>query len=225
MIRVGIVDDEQIFCDMIKDILLQKFDNINVCTYNSVYQLDKDFDFILLDINMPDYDGIDYAKNHEDKKILFVSCYDSRCREAFGSNIYGFIGKDNLETELVKNVAKMIDRIEKSRITVEFKIGRKITSIKIDEIMYCTYLGGMNTVIVNDNKQVIVKNKSFKEVLELLGDDFILISRRTAINKNKISNISDKGVYLKGEKRLFNVSRRQKKIVLKAFFEEFIDDK
>ena len=108
---------------------------------------------------------------------------------------------------------------------VEFKIGRKITSIKIDEIMYCTYLGGMNTVIVNDNKQVIVKNKSFKEVLELLGDDFILISRRTAINKNKISNISDKGVYLKGEKRLFNVSRRQKKIVLKAFFEEFIDDK
>ena len=50
------------------------------------------------------------------------------------------------------------------------------------------------------------------------------ISRRTAINKNKISTISDKGIYLKGEKRLLNVSRRQKKIVLKAFFESFMND-
>lgn len=224
MITVGIVDDEQIFCDMIKDILLQQFDNINIVTYNSVNQIDKDFDFILLDIGMPDYDGIEYAKRNEDKKILFVSCYDSRCREAFGLNIYGFIGKDNLETELVKNVSKMIDRIEKSRIIVEFKIDREKVRIKIDEIIYCTYLGGMNTVIINGNKHITVKNKSFKEVLELLGDDFIRISRRTAINKNKISNISDKGVYLKGEKRLFNVSRRQRKVVLKSFFEGFFSD-
>ena len=72
--------------------------------------------------------------------------------------------------------------------------------------------------------KIVIKNKSFKEVLEFLGDDFIRISRRTAINKNKISTISDKGIYLKGEKRLLNVSRRQRKIVLKAFFESFMND-
>ncbi len=224
MITVGIVDDEQIFCDMIKNILLQKFDNINIVTYNSVNQIGKDLDFILLDIGMPDYDGIEYAKRNEDKKILFVTCHDSRCREAFGPNIYGFIDKGNLETELVKNVSKMIERIEKSRITVEFKIDKEKVRIKINEIIYCTYLGGMNTAMVNGKRQIIVKNKSFKEVLELLGDDFIRISRRTAINKNKISNVSDKGVYLKGEKRLFNVSRRQRKEVLKAFFEGIFSD-
>lgn len=224
MITVGIVDDEQIFCDMIKNILLQKFDNINIVTYNSVNQIGKDLDFILLDIGMPDYDGIEYAKRNEDKKILFVTCHDSRCREAFGPNIYGFIDKGNLETELVKNVAKMIERIEKSRITVEFKIDKEKVRIKINEIIYCTYLGGMNTAMVNGKRQIIVKNKSFKEVLELLGDDFIRISRRTAINKNKISNVSDEGVYLKGEKRLFNVSRRQRKEVLKVFFEGIFSD-
>lgn len=224
MITVGIVDDEQIFCDMIKNILLQKFDNINIVTYNSVNQIGEDLDLILLDIGMPDYDGIEYAKRNEDKKILFVTCHDSRCREAFGPNIYGFIDKGNLETELVKNVAKMIERIEKSRITVEFKIDKEKVRIKINEIIYCTYLGGMNTAMVNGKRQIIVKNKSFKEVLELLGDDFIRISRRTAINKNKISNVSDKGVYLKGEKRLFNVSRRQRKEVLKAFFEGIFSD-
>ena len=225
MITIGIIDDKQVSCDKIKDILLLKFDDIRVVTYNSIYQLDKDFDFVILNIDMPDYDGIKYAKINEDKKILFVSCYDSRCKEAFGPNIYGFIGKDNLETELVENVSKMLIRIEKQNAVVEFKVNREKVKVKVNDIIYCVYLGGMNTVIIaNDNKQIIVKNKSFKEVLESLGDDFILISRRTAINKNKISSISDKGVYLKGKKRLFNVSRRQRKIVLKAFFESFMND-
>lgn len=221
MIKIGIVDDEPVFCNMMKNILLQKFDNINVYTYSSVNQLDKDFDFILLDINMPDCDGVEFAKKNEDKKILFVSCYDSRCKEAFGPNIYGFIGKDNLETELVENVSKMLIRIEKQNTVVVFKVNREKVKVKVNDIIYCTYIGGMNTVIIANNKQITVKNKSFKDVLEILGNDFIPISRRTAINKNKVFSISDSGVYLKGIKRLFRISRRQRKVVLKAFLKTF----
>lgn len=221
MIKIGIVDDEPVFCNMMKNILLQKFHNINVYTYSSVNQLDKDFDFILLDINMPDCDGVEFAKKNEDKKILFVSCYDSRCKEAFGPNIYGFIGKDNLETELVENVSKMLIRIEKQNAVVEFKVNREKVKVKVNDIIYCTYIGGMNIVIIANNKQITVKNKSFKDVLEILGNDFIPISRRTAINKNKVFSISDSGVYLKGIKRLFRISRRQRKVVLKAFLKTF----
>ena len=215
------MDDEPVFCNMMKNILLQKFDNINVYTYSSVNQLDKDFDFILLDINMPDCDGVEFAKKNEDKKILFVSCYDSRCKEAFGPNIYGFIGKDNLETELVENVSKMLIRIEKQNAVVVFKVNREKVKVKVNDIIYCTYIGGMNIVIIANNKQITVKNKSFKDVLEILGNDFIPISRRTAINKNKVFSISDSGVYLKGIKRLFRISRRQRKVVLKAFLKTF----
>ena len=221
MIKIGIVDDEPVFCNMMKNILLQKFDNINVYTYSSVNQLDKDFDFILLDINMPDCDGVEFAKKNEDKKILFVSCYDSRCKEAFGPNIYGFIGKDNLETELVENVSKMLIRIEKQNAVVVFKVNREKVKVKVNDIIYCTYIGGMNIVIIANHKQITVKNKSFKDVLEILGNDFIPISRRTAINKNKVFSISDSGVYLKGIKRLFRISRRQRKVVLKAFLKTF----
>ena len=220
MIKIGIVDDEPVFCNMMKNILLQKFDNINVYTYSSVNQLDKDFDFILLDINMPDCDGVEFAKKNEDKKILIVSCYDSRCKE-FGHNIYGFIGKDNLETELVENVSKMLIRIEKQNAVVVFKVNREKVKVKVNDIIYCTYIGGMNIVIIANNKQITVKNKSFKDVLEILGNDFIPISRRTAINKNKVFSISDSGVYLKGIKRLFRISRRQRKVVLKAFLKTF----
>ena len=68
MIKVAIVDDEQTICDKIKNILL-KFDDIRTYTYNSLSLLDQKYDFILLDIEMPDYDGIEYSKKH---KSLFA---------------------------------------------------------------------------------------------------------------------------------------------------------
>ena len=97
MIKVAIVDDEQTICDKIKNILL-KFDDIRTYTYNSLSLLDQEYDFILLDIEMPDYDGIEYSKKHLDQKIIFISSYDTRYKQAYGPNIYGYITKDNLET-------------------------------------------------------------------------------------------------------------------------------
>ena len=46
MIKVAIVDDEQITCDKIKNILL-KFENIKTYTYNSLSLLDQKYDLIL----------------------------------------------------------------------------------------------------------------------------------------------------------------------------------
>ena len=115
----------------------------------------------------------------------------------------------------------MLIRIEKQNAVVEFKVNREKVKVKVNDIIYCTYIGGMNIVIIANNKQITVKNKSFKDVLEILGNDFIPISRRTAINKNKVFSISDSVVYLKGIKMLFRISRRQRKVVLKAFLKTF----
>lgn len=219
MITVGIIDDEQIFCDQIKKILRLNFDNLRAFTYNSIDQLDKDFDFMILNIDMPDYDGIAYSKANEDKKILFVTSQEYRYKEAFGPNVYGYISKDNLEVELVENVSKMITRI-KNDYTIGLKIDGEMLDIKISSIIYCMYLGDMNIALIFDNKQIIVKNKTLKELLKLLGNDFIQINRSVIINKKKISKILSKGIYLTGVNCLFDVSRRKKSLVLKAFYEE-----
>ena len=217
MIKIGIVDDEPVFCNMMKNILLQKFDNINVYTYSSVNQLDKDFDFILLDINMPDCDGVEFAKKNEDKKILFIANNYSRCKEAFGPNIYGFISKDNLEKDLVVNVSKMINRIKKHHI-VNLKIDGEMLDIQINSIIYCMYLGDMNIAVIFDDKQLIIKNKTLKELLQLLKNNFIQVNRSVIVNKKKICELSKEGIYLNGVNCLFDVSRRNKNSVLKAFY-------
>lgn len=219
MITVGIINDEQIFCDKIKNILLLEFDCIRTFTYNSINEINQDFDFMILNIDMPDHDGIEYAKANEDKKIIFVTSHNRRYKEAFGPNVYGFIDKENLEKELIENVSKMIDRIKKQYI-INLKIDGEILDIKISSIIYCMYLGDMNIAIIFDDKQVIIKNKSLKQLLKLLENNFIQINRSVIINKKKISKLSKEGIYLKGVNCLFDVSRRKKNLVFQTFYEE-----
>ena len=216
MITVAIVDNNKYYCDKIKNILLLNFDILRTYTYNSVYQLDKEFDFIILNTNTSDYDGIKYAKNNEDKKILFVANHDYRYKEAFGPNIYGFISKDNLEKELIENVSKMIDRIKNHHI-INLKINGEMLDIQINSIIYCMYLGDMNIAIIFD-KQIIIKGKTLKELFKLLKNNFIQINRSVIVNKRKISKLTKEGIYLKDVNCLFDVSRRNKSSVLKAFY-------
>ena len=218
MITIAIIDNDQHCCDNIKNILLLNFDEIRAYTYNSVYQIDKEFNFLLLNMNLPDCNGIEYAKANEDKKIIFISNYDDTCKKAFGPNIYGFIDKDNLEEELIENISRMISRI-KIYSTIELKIDGQIVSIKIDKIIYCMYLGSMNVAITYNDRYIIVKNTTLKKILNLLGDDFMYINRNIIINKNKVSTFSKTGLYLKGINTRFDVSRRQKKLLLKILYD------
>ena len=214
MITIAIIDHDQYCCDKIKNILLLNFDEIRTYTYNSVYQIDKEFDFLLLNMNLPDCNGIEYAKANEDKKIIFISNYDDTCKKAFGPNIYGFIDKDNLKEELIENISRI-----KIYSTIELKIDGQIVSIKIDKIIYCMYLGSMNVAITYDDRYIIVKNTTLKKILNLLGDDFMYINRNIIINKNKVSTFSKTGLYLKGINTRFDVSRRQKKLLLKILYD------
>ncbi|MFQ8705741.1 MAG: LytTR family transcriptional regulator DNA-binding domain-containing protein [Thomasclavelia sp.] len=214
MITIAIIDNDQYCCDKIKNILLLNFDEIRTYTYNSVYQIDKEFDFLLLNMNLPDCNGIEYAKANEDKKIIFISNYDDTCKKAFGPNIYGFIDTDNLEEELIENISRI-----KIYSTIELKIDGQIVSIKIDKIIYCMYLGSMNVAITYDDRYIIVKNTTLKKILNLLGDDFMYINRNIIINKNKVSTFSKNGLYLKGINTRFDVSRRQKKLLLKILYD------
>ena len=54
----------------------------------------------------------------------------------------------------------------------------------------------------------------------ILGNNFIFINRSVVINKKKISKILNDKIYLEGINCKFDISRRQKSIVLKAFYED-----
>ena len=105
-------------------------------------------------------------------------------------------------------------------IYIDLKITGEILEIKTDSIIYCMYLGDMNIAVIFDDRQAIIKNKTLKSLLRILGNDFICINRSVIINKKKILKIFNNKLYLKGVNCLFEISRRKKSLVLKAFYEK-----
>ena len=220
MISIGIIDDEQVYLDKIKDILITNFDDIRVYSYNSASKIDNDLDFILLDIDMPDIDGIIFSKQHRNYRIVFVTNYDTRIKEAFGPNVYGYVSKGNLEEELVEKVKEVIEII-KCDYYVTFKVNGIDINIRIDDIIYCQYLGNHIVSIVYHDKKINIKNSSLKKVKEVLNEYFIEISQDIIINKHRIINFEDRYVYLDGINSKFEVSVRKRKLVRKSFYETF----
>ena len=220
MISIGIIDDEQVYLDKIKDILITNFDDIRVYSYNSASKIDNDLDFILLDIDMPDIDGIIFSKQHRNYRIVFVTNYDTRIKEAFGPNVYGYVSKGNLEEELVEKVKEVIEIIN-CDYYVTFKVIGIDINIRIDDIIYCQYLGNHIVSIVYHDKKININNSSLKKVKEVLNEYFIEISQDIIINKHRIINFEDRYVYLDGINSKFEVSVRKRKLVRKSFYETF----
>lgn len=220
MISIGIIDDEQVYLDKIKDILITNFDDIRVYSYNSASKIDNDLGFILLDIDMPDIDGIIFSKQHRNYRIVFVTNYDTRIKEAFGPNVYGYVSKGNLEEELVEKVKEVIEVI-KCDYYVTFKVNGIDINIRIDDIIYCQYLGNHIVSIVYHDKKININNSSLKKVKEVLNEYFIEISQDIIINKHRIINFEDRYVYLDGINSKFEVSVRKRKLVRKSFYETF----
>ena len=220
MISIGIIDDEQVYLDKIKDILITNFDDIRVYSYNSASKIDNDLDFILLDIDMPDIDGIIFSKQHRNYRIVFVTNYDTRIKEAFGPNVYGYVSKGNLEEELVEKVKEVIEII-KCDYYVTFKVNGIDINIRIDDIIYCQYLGNHIVSIVYHDKKININNSSLKKVKEVLNEYFIEISQDIIINKHRIINFEDRYVYIDGINSKFEVSVRKRKLVRKSFYETF----
>lgn len=207
----------------ISNLIMKQFDDVNVYLYDSIHDINNDLDFVLLDIDMPDADGIAYAKQNLDLKIIFVTNYDTRIKEAFGSNVYGYVSKSNLEAELIQGVNEMM-KLVKDNCLVTFKVSKQDINIRVADIIYCQYIGEKQVAVIYRNKQVILKNIKLKQVLDYLGEGFIVINRDTIININKIKIIDSKRVYLKGINQSFEISRRQIKNVKSYFYRRMFNE-
>ena len=73
MISIGIIDNEQVYLDKVYSILVKEFDNIRVKMYNSIYKIDYNLDFLLLSIDIPNENVINFSKKSQQKRFLICS--------------------------------------------------------------------------------------------------------------------------------------------------------
>ncbi len=153
-------------------------------------------DVILMDISMPNLNGIDATKEIKEEcpeaKIIALSAYRHRCfiTDMLKAGVSGYILKDGIADELIRAIRTVI--------AGEQYLSPKVAKIVIDE--YLTDRSNSNTPLASilttkerELIQLLAENKSNKEAARLLHVSVKTIDarRRTAMSKLGIDGIAD----------------------------------
>lgn len=117
-IKCLLLDDElpgltflKMLCEQIPQLEIVKVFNHPEKLLSEVSNLD--FDLCILDIEMPDLNGIAVANLLQDKYIIFTTAYKEFAVDAFDLDAVDYITKPIKKERLEKAIAKVLERIEK----------------------------------------------------------------------------------------------------------------
>lgn len=170
-------------------------------------------DILLLDIEMPNHNGFDIAKelkySHPNICIFYLTNHDALVYDAFESNIFGFFRKSLIESQknLIINKIMKVYNDHAYLIVTHKNLNKKIlfSNIsyfeKIDKNVFLTTI---------DNKQHKLNFSSLNELIPYLNSSlFIYINRSVIININQVESLNKikKTLYLRNNNKEFYISR------------------
>ncbi|QMV71085.1 response regulator transcription factor [Sphingobacterium paramultivorum] len=187
------------------------------------------FDFCILDIEMPEFNGFDLAKELKDFPIVFSTAYKQYASDAFDINAVDYMRKPLSLQRLQQAIMKVEQLISKRSETVsfaQFNTNKGKTVLYFEQINYVQIAevdSRDKTVYLADGSFILLKNISFDKLMEILPEqDFIRINKKEIIATKIVkffsadeitSNLSDD----QDLPLLFNLGESYKKM----FFEKF----
>lgn len=172
--------------------------------------LEKDFDILILDIEMEDVDGIVvknyFQKRKKDTIIIFVTSHNEMMSQAFGVNVMGFVAKSYLDNQLQVMLDGAMKRVMNT-VSIEGVDSRKVCYIQAEHIYNILHLENETEVSVR------CSSADLEKMLEVVG--FIRVHRTYIINMAYVDHIKDKTVLV--NKREIPVSARLKSRLRKEY--------
>lgn len=216
--KIAILDDEIYYCNKIHELILERnyLEKCKIDKYTKAKDFinsSKDYDIILLDIDMPEIDGIALAKQlrYENIIIIFITGIPDRMAEAFGINVAGYIFKNQLETQIgcvLNETFKLVNQNRK--ITISNK--KEIYRFNPMNILYIEYV--QKHVFVHlTHEYEDIGYIPFKEILPLLPSQFIQVNKNQIINIDNVKKMKGNIITLNHTNVEIEVSRRKKESI------------
>lgn len=212
---IGICDDENIIRDKIEKICINETkkycEDVVIQKYSDGREvLEKDFDILILDIEMEDVDGIVvknyFQKRKKDTIIIFVTSHNEMMSQAFGVNVMGFVAKSYLDNQLQVMLDGAMKRVMNT-VSIEGVDSRKVCYIQAEHVYNILHLENETEVSVR------CSSADLEKMLEVVG--FIRVHRTYIINMAYVDHIKDKTVVV--NKKEIPVSARLKSKLKKEY--------
>ncbi len=231
--RIAIVDDDRLFLEEIEKHVESAFSNIDInsqikCYDSAIYIMDKElfleFDVVLLDIDMPGVNGIEFAQMINNNRglsdtpyIVFVSSMENLVFEALRQFPYSFVRKSHLEE--LDACLRNIYSIRKHTPTYAIKTSRATKLIDIDKILYIEKLD--HYVGYHTTQGVFKERASIKDKYnEFVKHGFVRPHSGIIVNAKYIIEMGGETLRLVDSREIY-ISRNYKK-ELKEKYQEWL---
>lgn len=225
--NIAIVDDQKeqqtIIQNKLKGINKYQFESYS---FSSVFEMNESkihFNLILLDIDMPEMNGLTYAKENVDQNIVFITGYSKYMKSAFGPNVYGFIEKTDSLEYFQQVIIDSLDRISQNHF-IHIKTSDGNFSICVDHIIYVQYVRRKTLCLKLKDKEYIVSGYSLKEFSELLGSMFMFCDRDIIFNTQKVIGITSHKLILQDVSHKIGISSRRLNMVKNNYYKRVHKD-
>lgn len=189
-----LLDDEllglsflKLICEQIPDIEVVKAFN-NPTNFISEFQ-NYDFDFCILDIEMPEINGLDVAKLIGNKPVIFTTAYTEFAADAYDLNAIDYVRKPVKVERLQQAISKLRMLITTQKIKPK---SFQINTNKGKSIIFFDQLFSISTSEIDsrdkvaqltDGSKLILKNISFEKLKQLLPlSEFVQINKKEMLS-------------------------------------------
>jgi len=226
MINIALVDDEKSNLDSINAIL-KKYFTINSIKYdvtlyqnpqNLVYDIEEKifYDICLLDIEMPQVDGIKLAKiissTHAKTYIIFITSHLQYAIIGYELKVSRYIPKSMIEQKLPQALDAIIKEIrvnDKGCFIIK-------TNVRYEKVyynsIYYIYKDQKNSIFVTKSGESKIRMSLHDVYNELNQNIFLIIDRSYIVNFEHVMKIQNNLLYLRSGDHL-SVSRSRSKEV------------
>lgn len=234
--RVAIVDDSTTDAEFVQGILNSWAELRQANTQTEVfpsaesflfrYAEDKDWDILLLDIEMGNMDGVTLAKkirqSNESVQIVFITGFADYIGEGYEVSALHYLMKPVKQDKLFTVLDRAVIAMQKTERVILLPVGGEMLRLPTSQVQYVEAFS--HTVAIITGTDTIQVKIPISEVEKLLGDEFIRCHRSYLVGLKHIARLSKTEVILDSGKAL-PLSRGAAATVHKAFISYYTGDK
>lgn len=213
MLTIAVLDDEDIYIDRICRITNECMNQMGMDHEIGIYKSGQDvladlkkgryFDIYLLDMKLPDMDGLEVAKQirrrSSDPILIYVTHYIDYSIEGYEVNAYRYILKTQLEEKLPMAYGSLEAALRKKKQPDRFYMVERYS--RQEKIFYRDIY-----YLKKDRKYVVIVHKDGESPVrkpigvlleELHAKEFLMIDRSYAVNIDQVESLKDYEIYLR----------------------------
>lgn len=165
------------------------------------------FDFFILDVEMPERDGFETAKNirsyQPNAVIIFLTSHLEYAEEGYKVEALRYVSKLKLKeglSEALNRAIKAIDETDQKSLLVQHY--NNMTRILLKDIIYVCK-AHRSVQIVTVSQGTVTDNRGIKELFNLLNDPrFIFTDRSYFVNLDFAQEMDKSWIHMKGGAKL-----------------------